>query len=224
MSDGVIVRGLRPAGEGDDEAIAALFDATLLLGAPMPRPLAGAAGYRHVCLGWYLGPGRADAAVAVSAEGDVVGYALVCVDEAAQAQWVRRELTRFTIRMLGRLITFRIDPASLRFWWSRTRDVVTLRKSRQQVPMPVHAHLNVATRSRSGTTALALRDHISARCIAAGQPGWYGEMNALHGHRARALERIGIETVARARNHTLSSTLGVPVDRLTIVHRLAPQN
>jgi hypothetical protein len=220
LSHDISVRGLRPQGAGDDEAIAMLFDATMVLGTPLGRPLDGAAGYRHVCLGWYLGPGRADAAVAVDADGAIVGYALVCTDEPAQSRWVRTELRRFTTRMLGRLVTFRIDRPSLRFWWSRARDVRLLRSARQRAPMPAHAHLNVDSRSRSGSAALALRDHISARCAAAGKPGWYGEMNAVTGSRSRALERIGIETVGRVRNHTLSAALGVPVDRLTVVYRL----
>jgi len=221
LSAEISVRPLRPVGAGDDEAIAALFDATLILGMPLDRPLDGAAGYRHVCLGWYLGPGRADAAVAVDEQGVIVGYALVCTDEASQSRWARTELRRFTTRMLGRLVTFRIDRPSLRFWWSRARDVRVLRSARQHVPMPVHAHLNVDGRFRSGSAALVLAGHITARCAAAGQPGWYGEMNAVAGSRTRALARIGIETVGSVRNHTLTAALGTPVDRLTVVYRLA---
>jgi hypothetical protein len=223
MRRDIVARPLTAQSGADDEAVAALFDATVVLGHPLQRPLVGADGYRRVCLGWYLGAGRADAAVAT--DGDrVVGYALMCTDEEAYDSWVRRELTRFTCAMIWRLVTFRIDRDSLRFWWWRARDVTALRSSHRSSPMAAHVHLNVGDGARIGSTALALLGHLDERARELGEPGWWGEMNARVGSRERALRRLGIDVVDRQPNHTLSALLGEPVERLTVVRRLAPTN
>lgn len=78
----VTVRSLHESGQplADDEKVRRLFARTLLLGEPLPFPLSGASQYQHVCLGWYLGAGRADAGLAIDEAGQVLGYALVCTD------------------------------------------------------------------------------------------------------------------------------------------------
>ena len=204
----------------DDEAIAALFDSTLALGEPLGFDLARIAAYRRLCLGWYLGPGRDDAAVAVDAANRVVGYALVCTDEAAYERWMRPLAHRFIAGTFVALLTARLDRPSTRFYYDRARDAFALRDNHRMRPMPAHAHLNVGRTQRSGSIALALRDHIDARCRLAGHPGWSGEINARAGTRRRALERIGLEVVSSEVNHTLSRTLGTEVIRLTVVRHL----
>jgi hypothetical protein len=68
---------------------------------------------------------------------------------------------------------------------------------------------------------LALVQCVDERCRRAGLPGWYGEINALVGKRASALERIVGPIVDRAPNHTLTWLRGRPVERLTVVRTLA---
>jgi hypothetical protein len=207
--------------QGDDERIGRLFDDTVLLGSPIGYRLARLDEYRQLCLAWYLGPGRADAAVAETRDGELLGYALACADEAAYRRWATRRVACFSVGTIGSLVALRLDRPSREFWWTRARDAAALRRARSSVPMPMHVHLNVAQGARSGSTAAALRDHLDQRCAVHDLPGWCGEMNARRGARTRALQRLGIEVVDAVPNHTLTRALGEPVDRLTIVRRLA---
>jgi hypothetical protein len=86
--------------------------------------------------------------------------------------------------------------------------------------MPAHAHLNLTPSVRAGRGGRLLGDHIDSRVRRAGLPGWYGEINAIAGRRAAALERLGGEIVHRAHNHTLSAFAHRRIDRLTVVRRL----
>ena len=214
----ITVRPLRST--RDDAAIGALFDETMLLGEPLGFPLSRASAYRQICLGWYLGPGRADAAVALDETGDVVGYALVCTDEAGYERWMKPRGYRFIAATFGALLTFRLNRPSRQFYTDRARDAAALRDNQRTRPMPAHAHLNIRQSKRSGAVALALREHIDTRCRLAGLPGWSGEINARVGTRRKALERIGIEVVSSEQNHTLSRSLGREVERLTVLRRL----
>ncbi len=219
----VTVRSLHESGAAalaDDEKVRRLFARTLLLGEPLPFPLSGASQYQHVCLGWYLGAGRADAGLAIDEAGQVLGYALVCTDGRAHARWSRRHSIMLATRLLGRLLTFRLSRDSRRFYAERARDSLALWRGQASPPMPVHAHLNIDNRARSGSAAVALRDHIDERCRRSGQSGWFGEMNAREGTRERAVERIGLQIVHRKGNHTLSTSLGRSVVRLTVVRRV----
>ncbi len=216
VTDTIEVRQLRAE---DRTAVRRLFASSMLLGKRHDVHLAAFDIYTDLCLGWYLDVGRADAAVA-EADGRVIGYALVCSDPTAQAEWVRRRLPALMGRVLWLLVTFRLDRVSRRFYWHRARDSWELWRAGSAPLHPVHAHLNVDSGLRTGTTALALRDFIDATARASGAAGWYGEMNAVEGTRARALERIGLHVVHRAPNRTMSELLGQPVSRLTVERRV----
>lgn len=219
----VTVRALRSGADGclDDAVIGDLFAATLLLGRPLGYHLAAAHRYADLCLGWYLGPGRADAAVAVDEHGAIHGYALVCINGAHHARWVRWRSARLAARVLGGLLIGRVDRPSRRFYSDRLRDTMALWRGQRRTEAPAHAHLNVVTGSRSGSAALVLRNHIDERCRVAGITAWSGEINAVVGTRERALERLGLAVVHRDPNHTLSASTGHQVVRLT-VHREVP--
>jgi hypothetical protein len=210
----------RPLQAGDDDAIAAIFDATVMLGAALDPVPIGFDAYRHVCLGWYLGPGRTDAAVAVDDDGAVVGYALVCTDEAAAATWSRNASVRFARRVVGAGVRGGLDRPSRSFYAARGRDAVRLAWRRTAPPATVHAHLNVVRSARSGSAALALIEHIDRTSGAAGADTWYGEMNERTGRRLTALRRLGLELVHAEPNHTLTGLLGEPVQRLTVIRHV----
>jgi hypothetical protein len=89
-------------------------------------------------------------------------------------------------------------------------------------PFPAHAHINVLPHQLARWAGLSLVDSVDERCRRAGLPGWYGEINAPVGKRARALERIVGPIVHRAPNHTLSWLTGRPVERLTVARALPP--
>jgi hypothetical protein len=216
---------LRTLTSADDRAIGELFDATLLLGTPLPFALARGAVYRTLCIGWYLGAGRADAAVVCDPrhDGEVVGYALVCTDEPSYRRAIRRATARFTLATFAALITCRLDHRSRQFYTDRLRDAVHLANNSQHRPTAAHAHLNVRSDRRSGSASLLLREHIDERCRLAGIAAWSGDINAPVGARRRALERLGLEVTASAPNHTLSRRLGRPVERLLVVRRVRPR-
>ncbi|MEO1055842.1 MAG: hypothetical protein AAFY28_02910 [Actinomycetota bacterium] len=205
----------------DDDVveIQRLFDDTVLLGAPSSTSLAGFDAYRALCLAWYLDEGRDDAGVA-RIDGEVSGYALVCTDQRAASRHERRAALTLA-RQLGALAARRqVDAASRAFYRLRLRDARTLARDHRRPPAAVHAHLNVRAGRRSGSTTLALVEHIDRRCRFAGERRWYGEMNERRGRRSRALARLGFEIVDAAPNYTLSTLLGTDVDRLTVLRSL----
>lgn len=211
---------VRPLAPGDDAAIGRLFDDTVLLGTALARLPVAFDRYRALSLGWYLGPGRADAAVAEDADGVVVGYTLVCTDEGSAARYARRGGASLARHVAIRAVRDGLDADSRAFYRERVRDAAALVSTRRSPPAPVHAHLNVRRGARTLSVALALIDHVDARCRLAGHDAWYGEINEREGARTGALERFGAEIVAAVANHTLTRLLGEPVRRLTVVRRL----
>jgi|GEM_PF-306390 len=214
------VRPLRP---GDDAAIGRLFDDTLSLGEPLPFVLTCAREYRELSIGWYLTTARDDAAVVVDAADptEIVGYALVCTDEAQYGRTMKLPTLRFVLRALWMLVTLRMNAPSRRFYTDRARDVFALVDDHRIRPARAHAHLNVSAGKRSGSAALLLREHIDDRCRRAGLDAWSGDINARVGERRRALERLGLTVVSSRRNHTLSRRMGCEVERLMVVRSLA---
>jgi hypothetical protein len=210
---------LRP---GDDPAVRRLFGDTVCLGRPLPFLVPGWDAYQSLCLDWYLGPGRADAGVLVD-DGRITGYALVCTDGPAHLRWQRTQAARFSARTVVRLLGGRLDADAERFLRLRLKDGWHMWRHGPAAPWPAHAHLNVACRSRAAAGGRQLAEHVDRRIRLAGFSGWFGEMNAVAGHRAGALGRLGATVVHRAPNHTLSWLLGQPVERLTVGRRLAMQ-
>ena len=217
MSSRVVVRSLGP---GDDGAIGQLFDDTVLLGSGFESPPVAFDRYRHLNLGWYLGPGRGDAAVAMDADGSIVAYTLVCVDERSAARWAVRATVTLSRHVAAAALRGRFDRESRRFYGAHLDDARALVSARRSPPAPVHAHLNVGVGARTLTVSRALVEHIDARCRAAGHGAWYGELNERVGTRRRALERLGADIVDSVPNHTLTALLGEPVQRLTLIRRL----
>ncbi len=217
MTTGPTVRGL---GLADDERIHRIFDQTVQLGASLDNRVAAFDAYRELCLGWYLGPGRADAAVAHDPSGNVVGYALVCVDESAAARWGQRGTLTLVRRVAAEALAGRVDAHSRAFYRARISDAADLMRTRRTPPAQVHAHLNVSRGARTASVARALVAHVDHRCRLAGHDAWYGELNERTETRLGALERIGLEVVDAVPNHTLSRLVGEPVRRLTLVRRL----
>ena len=207
---------VRPLVPGDDAAIGRIFAATLVLGDALAVTRADLEPYTELCLGWYLGPGRADAAV-VEDSGEVVGYVLVCTAPDACRRWTRRAAGSFTLAVGRRLLTRRYPPAAARFYRLRFRDGWALRSTPGPVRGLGHAHVNLLPCARADHAGRLAAAHVEARIAAAGLPGWFGEINARAGERQRALERLGGFVVHRAPNRTLTVLLGRPVERLTVV-------
>lgn len=211
------VRALR---DGDDDDIAEVFRSTLVLGAGLAAPPPDLLRYQALCLDWYLDAGRPDAAVLEGGDGRVVGYALVCTDPDRHRRWVRRAGARFAAGVALRWAAGRYPPDAARFHRLRLRDGWTLwRHAPPALAQLGHAHVNLLPEARAAQAGRLLAAHVDARVARAGLPGWFGEINAAAGTRARALERLGGVIVHRAPNHTLTALAGQPVERLTVVRR-----
>lgn len=208
---------VRPLTEGDEGELRRLFTETVVMGRPLPFALDDDGRYQSLCLDWYVGPGRPHAAV-VEADGQIVGFALVCVDQAAYERWVRIRALRYLGYAL-RVIARRPRSDVARFHRKRLRDGWVMFRS-PDPPFPAHAHMNVLANRVARWAGLALLTFIDDQCRGAGLPGWYGEINAAVGKRAGALERAVGPVVHRAQNHTLSWLVGRPVERLTIARSL----
>jgi hypothetical protein len=209
---------VRPLNENDEAALRRLFRETLVMGRPLPFPLADGGRYESLCLDWYLGNGRRDAAV-VDAGGEITGFALVCADQAAYRRWVRARAARYALYSV--LTIMRSHPRSpvSRFHRCRLRDGWVMMRG-PAPPFPAHAHINVLPHKVARWAGLCLLNYVDERCLGAGLPGWFGEINAPVGRRASALERIVGPIVHRAPNYTLSWLVGGPVERLTVARAL----
>lgn len=212
----MIVRAVERA--TDDHGVRQVFRDTLGLGKPVPFPLPGLARYEAVCLDWYLGPGRADAAV-VEQDGTVVGYALVCTDEPAHTRATRDAALRFAAWAAPRIAAHRLPDPARTFWRLRLVDGwAAWRRSRrhEEAPPSAHAHLNLVQGARATRATLELLAHIDAVVRRAGLSSWRGEVNARRGHRRSALERTVGPVVHTVPNRTYTWLAGRPVDRLTV--------
>jgi hypothetical protein len=210
---------VRPLSEPDDVELRRLFRETMVMGLPLPFLLGDGGRYESLCLDWYLGPGRSNAAV-VDVDGRIVGFALVCTDPAAYRRWVRTTAARYALYSL--LVLIRTDPRAplSRFHRCRLRDGWVMLRN----PTPrfsAHAHVNVLPHAHAGWAGGSLLNFVDERCHASGLPGWSGEINAVAGKRAKALERIVGPVVHRSPNHTLSWLMGRPVERLTVTRSLS---
>jgi hypothetical protein len=205
---------LRPLrGRDDDVAIRRLFRATLGLGRPLPFELPGLCRYEALCLEWYLGPGRDDAAVLERA-GDVVGYVLVCCDAAGHARAQRRAAASLCAWALPRVVGAGMPEPARTFWRLRLLDGAAA--WRNGVRAPAHAHVNLDPTARATRHSFEVRAHIDDRVRRAGHDHWIGEVNAVRGRRGAALQRLIGEVVATVPNRTYTWLAGRPVDRLTV--------
>lgn len=210
------LRGYTPA---DEPAVRAIFEATVALGRPLGFELAGTRAYQRLCLGWFLGPGAEDAGL-LEEGGEVAGYMLVATDLGAYRRWAAAAGARWAAGALLGLAGGRLRGDSARFHRLRLLDGWAALAGRAPSPMPAVVHLNLRPALRDGRAVRLLLDHADQRCRLAGLPGWYGEVNAPAGRRARPLAALGLEVVHRQPNHTLTWLAGRPVERLTVVRGL----
>jgi hypothetical protein len=213
---------IRPLRTADERALRRVFRATIALGHPVsdhPGVDRALRPYERLCLGWYLGPGRRHASV-LRDDDRVVGYALVCVDAEGFGRWQRHAAARYLAHVVPRL-ALRRDPASIRrFYRLRLRDGWDLwRHTDDRVAGLPHAHFNAT--APGALPGRLLADHVDAVVAAAGFEAWYGEMNARAGRRVAALGRWGTEIISRRPNATLTWLTGAPVERLTVLRRVA---
>lgn len=215
----VHVRRLRA---DDVPAVRRLFRDTIAFGRPVPFAFTALDRYEALALAWYLHPDRhPEHAVLVDRDDRVLGYALVCVDQSAYERWARTAALRWTAATALALVSRRYGASEARFHRLRLADGFSAWRDGPPAPLPAHAHCNLDRRARGRLHVKTLVDHIDLRCARNGLPGWFGEINALHGRRAAAFESHGARVVHRMANRTLSWLRAAPIERLTIARPLA---
>lgn len=218
----VQVVDIRPLRSADDAAVRGLFRDTLAFGRPVTFAFSAYRRYEALCLDWYLQPARLrEHAVLVDASGRVVGYALVCVEPGAYARWTRLAALRWTATTVAALAARRFAAAEATFHRLRLADGWTTWRHAPDPPQPAHAHINLARSVRGRLHIAKLIAHVDRRCAVAGQPGWYGEINAPPGRRAAALTAHGATVAHRQRNRTLSWLCAREIERMTVNRALA---
>lgn len=206
-----------------DAAVRQIFRDTLVRGDPLPFDLSGLNRYERLCLDWYLGPGRAASAVLVD-DDTVVGYVLVCVDEAGYRRWARLHGLRWAGQAIVGLLTRRYRGDAARFHRLRLLDGWRSWRARAPALVPMHIHFNIARSVRARGGGLRLVNHVDRLCRDRGLAGWYGELNVPCSAPGlvRTLVYYGGTIVHRRPSATFSWLLGEPVERLTVVRHLDP--
>lgn len=208
-----VVRPLRP---GDDDAIRRVFRSTLALGRPLPFDLPDMDAYERVSIDWFLGPGRAAAAV-LEAEGEVVGYALVALDHESYHRWAVRQAVAWGARAVVQLGLRRGSARARRFIWLRLVDGLANTRAAPPPPGLAPMHFNLARDARALDGGVRLAAHVNDVCRDHGVRGWYGEVNARAGRRAAAFEQFGGRVVARVPSRTMTWLAERPIERLTVM-------
>lgn len=218
MSNASLAFQLRPI-DGYENEIRTIFRETLFLGRPSSATIDCFHLYESLCIDWYLQYGKDDAVVVIdAASGEVAGYALLCFDTTHNDYWVRGKVRELVLANAKLLIRGKLSRSGMSFYARRLLDAITIfrRRVKLHMEMTTHVHVNIRSAFHSGSVALALMGHIDDSCRRRGVTEWVGEMNARHGTRVRAIQRVVGEVVDVAPNRTMSHALGVPVHRMTI--------
>ena len=204
-------------GRAHRDEVERIFQATMLAGSAMPHRLDGTAAYSNFCLNWYF-THRDGRVFVAERHGRAVGYALVALNPDAYASDLKRHLATLTARTIGRLVTFRLSRDSRRFYLDRMRDSWRIWRTRHRIDLAdePHAHMNVESGERHGGVSSALIAAIDAACGEVGFVSWIGEVNAVAGHRRRALERIVGAVLDERPNVTASRLCRQPIVRYTV--------
>lgn len=207
----------------DEAAVRRIWRSTLALGASAagldPARLAA---YEQLSLGWYLaaanrGAGRSDVVV-VRHDGAVVGYMLVCLDQAHHERWAVPTALRWAA---GEARRWRSHDRRMRtFVRLRVHDAVHARRRQPPAPFPAHVHVNLDRSVRGASIGHRLVSWADCRVGEAGHAGYCGEMNVPVGRSLRAVEASGARVVARVPNRTISWLSGRPVERCLVARAL----
>lgn len=210
------LRALTPA---DHMAVTRIFWSTCAAGAALPEWPPAAAAYADLCLGWYLGPAAATAAVAVDGQDRVVGYALCSVDPQGARRWQRRAAAAW-VGAAAAHVAAGASRWQREFLRRRLLDASRAARARVPRPWPAEVHVNVEVGHRRQVGRLLLA-HLDATCAQRGVGGWCAEMTAVQGRRTRAVTAGGARVLARTPSATWTWLRGVPVERVVLARDLA---
>lgn len=210
----VLLRPMEPSHWSD---VVSIFWDTFALGSPIPFRIGCRDSYEQLALSWYREyPDQSRVAII---DGKVVGYVLVCTDQASFEAAQYRNALRYLRHVLPRLIA-PISRYEREF--IRTRLIDGFEAWRDEDPHRVgaHAHFNVSRGFRSGLMVRKYVEHIDAMCVESGLSHWTGQINAKDGRRRSVLETYGFTAVSATRNRTLSWLTRGEVERITVVRKV----
>ncbi len=205
---------LRPIEPPHWSDVSSIFWETFVLGSPIPFRIGCRDVYEQLVLSWYQE--RSDQSRVAVVDGEVVGYVLVCTDQAAFEAAQYRNGLSYLRQVVPRLI----DPISrLERKFILTRLLDGFEAWRDEDPMAVgaHAHFNLKRGFRSGHVVRDYVEHIDLMCADAGLTHWTGQINARAGRRARVLEEYGFKLASATPNRTLSWLARSEVQRITVI-------
>lgn len=198
----------------DAPAVRAIQVQTMVLGDPLPFPVADLERLLDYYLDYYLTAEPRYATVGVDATDRLVGYFCGSVNPGAQARWQRRAALRLAARWAVR---WRRHDAFTR-WFYRLRLAEARAVLRQPAPpAPAHVHFNLLPEARGPLWKAFVRRFLEQ----AGEVGvgsFAGEISVRHDRRdGAAFLRAGFRLAGCMPNLTLTAIRGEPVWRLTVI-------
>jgi hypothetical protein len=194
--------------------VTSIFWDTFVLGSPIPFRIGCRDVYEQLALSWYQEhPEQSRVAVI---DGKVVGYVLVCTDQAAFEAAQYRNGLNYLRHVLPRLIG-PISRLERKFILTRLLDGFEAWRDEDPMAVGAHAHFNLKRGFRSGRVVRGYVEHIDVMCADAGLTHWTGQINAKDGRRVRLLEEYGFNLASTTPNRTLSWLARSEVRRVTVV-------
>lgn len=204
------VRAMRPE---DRDAVAEIQRQTLYFGGPLPFPVADLDALLGFWVDYYLSHELEAGAIVETAEGEIGGYSVGCLDPPALARWQRRKALE--LGWLWASHWSRYDAFTRLYYRLRLQDAWDALHD-PPVAMDACLHWNVlpTVRGRVIWTLLRrFRDYLREQ----GRQTFGGDYPLRNLKKSTSSwERLGFEVVHTARHHTLTVISGEPVTRITI--------
>ena len=187
-------------------------------GVPAPEVLDA---YESLALDWFLNePTPSAVGTLRDAQGQIQGYALVCVAPETFATWRRAALVRYFGRITPLLAGRPSSETALFVLLHAVDHVVPWRRRRPEIAELPTAYLSISDRAPRAAALRALAEFVDDKCRSAGYDRWAGEIDEPSGP-VTGLEPLATGAVSRTPSRTLGWLRGENLDRLGFV-RVVP--
>lgn len=187
---------IRPYSPSDRQAVRDICCDTGFMGQPIDPVYIDRDAFADFFTRYYTDIEPENALVAED-EGRVVGYMLGCLNyHSVNRRQLWLIISRTVPKILGRVLTFRYNKASLKFlsWFLFKASGETPRS----VPDAAHFHINMYTEYRTGFAGRRLIFPFVNRVAELGIKGVYGQMQVYEDRRSeRVFERYGFKFIDR---------------------------
>jgi hypothetical protein len=191
---------------------------TLPGGVPRPEVLDA---YETLALDWFLNePSPSAVGTLRDGQGQIQGYALVCVAPETFASWRRAALVRYFGRITPLLAGRPSSETALFVLLHAVDHVVPWRRRRADIAELPSAYLSISAGAPRAATLRALAEFVDDKCRSAGFDRWAGEIDE-PSVPVTSLETLATGAVSRTPSRTLGWLKGENLDRLGFV-RVVP--